>query len=160
MHLTKPNLTLPNPLPDPQKKNLSTVYWALMAKAEPCPVCCFPVAPHIHRSARYKQFSNSVPHPPLFSLSGCLFPLYKYPRLRPQQPDEVILRQITELIVLQALEVLLVEQNLDTLLDIGNLGHKTGPDLVNGFGNELLVLHLLAGLHDADNGRLGVHVSI
>ena len=68
------------------------------------------------------------------------------------------LGHIAELItvpVLQALEILFLDELINGFLDIGHFGREAGFDLVDGFLDEDDVLHLLAGLHDADDSRLG-----
>ena len=64
------------------------------------------------------------------------------------------LSQVTKLVTFQALEVLLLQEDVDTFLDVRDLGHKAVLDLRDDFGHQLCVLHRLARLHDADNGRL------
>ena len=64
------------------------------------------------------------------------------------------LSKIAKLIILEALKILLLEQNVDALLDIRHLWAEAGFDLGDGLADELVVLHLLARLHDADDGGL------
>jgi len=67
--------------------------------------------------------------------------------------------EVPEVIIVKALEILLVQQDLDALLDITNLWHKPLPNLVDSLAYELLVLHALPGLHDSDNRGLGVQLA-
>lgn len=62
--------------------------------------------------------------------------------------------EVAEVVVLQSFKILLIEKDLDALLNISHLGNESLPDLVDGFADELLVLHALAGLHDSHDRRL------
>jgi hypothetical protein len=64
------------------------------------------------------------------------------------------LRQVAKLVAVQTLQVLLFEEDVDTLLDITDFGREAGLDLRDGLRHKHGMLHRLAGLHDADNGRL------
>jgi hypothetical protein len=64
------------------------------------------------------------------------------------------LSKVAQLIVLETLQVLLLQENVDTFLDVGDLGYESRPDLVDGLADQERVLHLLASLHDTDNSRL------
>jgi hypothetical protein len=68
--------------------------------------------------------------------------------------EERGLSEVSELVVVEALEVLFLEEDLDALLDVGDLGDEARFDLVDGVADEEAVLHLLASLHDADDGGL------
>jgi hypothetical protein len=61
------------------------------------------------------------------------------------------LSKVSQLIIVETLEVLLLEEDLDALLDIRDVGDEARFDLVDGVADEESVLHLLAGLHDADD---------
>lgn len=63
--------------------------------------------------------------------------------------------QITQFLPFETLEVFFVDELIDRLLDVGDLGREARFDLRNRFLHELDVLHFLAGFHDADDGRLG-----
>jgi hypothetical protein len=65
-----------------------------------------------------------------------------------------VLSQVTELVTFQTLEVLLLQEDVDTLLDVWNLGHESILDLRDNFGDQLCVLHRLARLHNTDNSGL------
>lgn len=62
--------------------------------------------------------------------------------------------KVAQLIVIQTLQVLLFQQDVYALLDIRNLWHETGADLVDTLADQLGVLHLLACLHDTNNSGL------
>lgn len=64
------------------------------------------------------------------------------------------LGEVAEFVVVQTLQILLLQQDVDTLLDVRDLRNEAGTDLADGFADKLSVLHLLPGLHDADNSRL------
>jgi len=61
------------------------------------------------------------------------------------------LGKVTNLIIIQAFQVLLIKENLNALFDIWDLGREAAADLVDGLADEELVLHLFARLHDADD---------
>jgi hypothetical protein len=62
---------------------------------------------------------------------------------------------VRQLVVLQALDVILLHEGIDILLDIGNLGWEAMLDLGDDFFDEVDMLELLAALHDSDNDGLG-----
>jgi hypothetical protein len=64
------------------------------------------------------------------------------------------LSNVRDFVVIQTLDIVLLHEGFDILLDIGNLGREAGLDLLDNLLHELDVLHLLARLHDADNGGL------
>ena len=83
--------------------------------------------------------------------SDCRLPIVPYEVARSSQ--------VRVLIGLDTLEILFLNQLIDRLLDIRDFRREARFDLVDGFLHELHVLHLLAGLHDADDGRLRMDVS-
>ena len=70
------------------------------------------------------------------------------------------LGKVSNLVIVEAFQVFLFQQDLDALLDVGNLGCEPGTNLVDAFAHKVRVLHLLAGLHDSYNGRLESNVSV
>lgn len=61
--------------------------------------------------------------------------------------------QIADLIAVEPFNVLLLNQALDRFLDVLHFGLEAVTDQRDGFGDKKIVLHLLAGLHDAyDSG--------
>ena len=62
--------------------------------------------------------------------------------------------EVAKLIIVKALKVLLIEEDLDALLDVSNLGDEAALDLVDGLAKEEGVLHLLARLHDTHDSGL------
>lgn len=68
------------------------------------------------------------------------------------------LSNVGDLVAVESLDVVLFHEGFDVLLDIGDLRWKAGLHLLDDFLNKLDVFHLLARLHDADDGGLGEHV--
>lgn len=64
------------------------------------------------------------------------------------------LSKVAKLIAVEALQVLFLEEDIDTLLDVAYLRGKTMLDLLDSLGHKLSMLHGLARLHDTNNGRL------
>lgn len=52
--------------------------------------------------------------------------------------------QVTKLITFETLQVLLLQQNVDTFLDIRNFGYEAVLDLLNHLTDQLCVLHRFA----------------
>ena len=64
------------------------------------------------------------------------------------------LSEVTQLLIVKTLQVLLLDELVDHLLDIGRFRLEAGCELRQGFLHEQDMLQLLAGLHDTDDGRL------
>mmetsp|Transcript_30249 Transcript_30249/g.95448 ORF Transcript_30249/g.95448 Transcript_30249/m.95448 type:complete len:335 (-) Transcript_30249:1489-2493(-) len=63
-------------------------------------------------------------------------------------------------VVLVALQKLTLDERLDPLLDHVRVGHEAGGQLRSHVGDESVVLHLLARLHDADDRSLDLRLSV
>lgn len=61
---------------------------------------------------------------------------------------------------LRALQVLLLDQNVDAFLDDLNFGLESRRELVEDFSHQLRVVESLAHLHDADDGGLDEHLAV
>jgi hypothetical protein len=64
------------------------------------------------------------------------------------------------LLSLHALQVLLLDQDVDALLDDLNFRLEASRELVENFGNELSVVQGLPHLHDTNDGRLDEHLAV
>lgn len=70
------------------------------------------------------------------------------------------LSNVGDFVPFDSFDVVLLHESFDVLLDIGDLGGEAGLHLLDDLLNKLDVLHLLARLHDADDGGLRDDVSM
>ena len=61
---------------------------------------------------------------------------------------------VGDFVTVHSLDVVLLHERFDVLFDIRDLGREARLDLLDDLLHKLNVLHLLARLHDAHNGRL------
>jgi hypothetical protein len=66
----------------------------------------------------------------------------------------LILSDISQLIIIQALNVILLHERIDVLLDVGDFWWKAGFDLRDDLFDQVHVLEFLAAFHDTDNDGL------
>jgi hypothetical protein len=64
------------------------------------------------------------------------------------------LGDVSQFVIVESLNVILLHESIDVLLDVGNLGREAISDLGDDFFNEQDVLEFLAPFHDTDNDGL------
>jgi hypothetical protein len=122
------------------------------------------------RQTPCSKSSNSYPHTSFHQKPQPQFPVFqdmqppkRQNRSYSQQRECSFrkgLSKVSELVAVQALEVFLLEENVNAFLDVADLRREAGLDLLDRLGHKLGVLHSLARLHDTNDGRLEIMLAL